>query len=52
MFMYLLWGYRDRHALLRQTHLSSERGMGLPLRRLAGYGLLQHLVDLLERETL
>lgn len=35
-----------------ETHLASEGGVGLPLGRSARGGLLHHLVDLLEGETL
>lgn len=38
--------------LLAKVHLSGEGGVGLPLARGAGSGLLQHLVDLLEGKTL
>jgi hypothetical protein len=39
-------------ALLGETHLDSEGGMGLPLGRGTGSSLLHHLVDLLQGETL
>ena len=38
--------------LLGDTHLSSEGGGGLPASRVAGVGLLHHLVDLLKSKTL
>jgi hypothetical protein len=38
--------------LLAKVHLGSKGGVGLPLARGAGSGLLQHLVDLLEGKTL
>lgn len=34
------------------AHLSSKGGSGLPAGRSTGSGLLHHLVDLLERQTL
>ena len=39
-------------ALLCKTHLVSKGGVWLPCSRLAGCDLLQHLVDLFERQTL
>lgn len=43
---------RDGHALLRETHFLRKSGVWLPRCRLAGRDLLQHLVDLFERQTL
>jgi hypothetical protein len=43
---------RDLDVLLGQVHLGGEGGVGLPLARSAGCGLLHHLVDLLERKSL
>ena len=40
------------HALVGETHLGREGGRGLPLGGGAGRRLLQHAVDLLEREAL
>jgi hypothetical protein len=42
----------DLDVLLGEMHLTSEGAVRLPLARVAGSGLLQHLVDLLEGETL
>jgi hypothetical protein len=42
----------DLNALLDQVHLARKRAVGLPLARSAGSALLEHLVDLLESETL
>lgn len=43
---------RNLDVLLAEVHLGGEGGVGLPLARGAGSGLLQHLVDLLEGKTL
>jgi len=48
----LLGSDGNLNRLLRDVHLLSEGGVGLPLGRGARLGLLQHLVDLLEREAL
>lgn len=44
-----LWAHST---LLGETHLDSEGAVGLPLGRGTGSGLLHHLVDLLQGETL
>jgi hypothetical protein len=38
--------------LLGEVHVGCEGAVGLPLARVAGSALLQHLVDLLEGEAL
>jgi hypothetical protein len=43
---------RDLDVLLGQVHLGGEGGVGLPLARGAGRGLLHHLVDLLQSQSL
>lgn len=47
-----LSSYRDFDVLVRKVHFSSEGRVRLPLARGAGSSLLQHLVDLLERQAL
>jgi hypothetical protein len=41
-----------QNTLLVDAHIGGEGGSWGPFRRVAGVGLLQHAVDLLERETL
>lgn len=40
------------NVLLGQAHFGGESGVRNPLRRVASIGLLEHAVDLLQRETL
>ena len=42
----------DLDVLLSKMHIGGEGAVGLPLARVAGSALLQHLVDLLEGEAL
>ena len=48
----MLHDLRGQGALISETHISREGGVRHPLAGVAGGGLLEHAVDLLEGETL
>jgi hypothetical protein len=48
----MLHDLRGQGSLIGETHVSREGGVRNPLAGVAGRGLLEHAVDLLEGETL
>ena len=52
LVLHIFHGLRHQGALAGETHLGSKGGVRNPLAGSAGVGLLEHAVDLLEREAL
>ena len=50
--LHILHNLRCESALVRETHLGREGGVWDPFGRVTGRRLLQHAIDLFERETL